>query len=447
MTKGRPAAILLRFVIPLIIGNIFQQLYNMVDTIIVGRFVGQGALAAVGSTGTVMFLITGLAMGLTTGFAVLTAQMYGAKKEKRLRGSVANAILLAVVFAVILTAASVSIMHPLLKLMNTPTDIYKDAYTYITIISWGLVSTVFYNLASALLRAVGNSRVPLYFLILSAGLNVVLDLVLIVGAHLGVAGAALATVISQGISAILCFVYIMKKVTILKPRKGEWRLDIGMTLYQLKVGAPMALQFAITASGTMIMQSAVNMFGSTSIAGFTAASKLGNLLTQGMPAMGQAMATYGGQNFGDRQIDRISKGVRAAILLETGYSLIAAALGVILLRPALGLFFDASADFAALLPSARTYAYLSYMFYIPLSFIFIFRNTMQACGYGILPMLGGVTELAARCVTAAIAMRMESYLVACAGDPAAWLAAAVFTAAAYLWVIRDIRRRYASGTA
>ncbi len=440
MTKGRPLPIILKFLIPLMMGNIFQQLYNMADTIIVGRFVSEEALAAVGSTGSIMFLVLGFAQGLTTGFTVLTSQCYGAGNNSRVKRSVANGILLSLIVSVVITLISVSLMRPLLKLMNTPENIFPDALRYISIICGGLVTSVFYNLFSSYLRSVGNSRIPLYFLMFSAGLNVILDLAFIILFHMGVAGAAYATVLSQGISAVLCLIYIRTRVPVLWPGESDWKLNRPDTHRQMVIGVPMALQFAITASGTMIMQAAINLFGSTAVAAYTAASKLQSLLIQGMPAMGQAMATYCGQNYGKRDSDRIRQGVRAAIIVDTVYAAVAALLVAVLYRPMLGLFFAGDVSIEELIPWARTYLYICLVFYIPLSYIFVFRNAMQGCGYGFLPMMGGVVELGARLLVAVIAMRLYSYTLAATCDPAAWVAAALFTGISYRFVIRRIVR-------
>ena len=399
MTKGRPLPVILKFMLPLIIGNIFQQLYNMADTIIVGRYVGADALAAVGSTGTIMFLTVGFSQGITAGFSVLTAQRFGAKDTEGVKISVANGILLSLIFTVIISSLSLLGMRPLLKLMNTPDNIFQDAYTYIMIISAGIIATIFYNLFSSYLRAVGNSKIPLVFLVFSAALNVILDLV-------------------------------------------HWKLHGQESRNQLAMGIPMALQFAITASGTMVMHSAINLFGSDAVASFTAASKVQNLVTQGMMAMGQTMATYSGQNFGKGDIKRIRQGVKASLEASVVYALAAAVLVCILLKPALGLFFTGNVDMNSMLPWAKTYIYMSVIFYIPLSSIFVFRNTMQGCGYGFLPMMGGVSELVARLVVAMISMAVGSYALACFCDPAAWVTAAVFTGVSYLFVMKDIRRKY-----
>lgn len=441
MTTGRPLTVILRFLLPMFIGNVFQQLYNMADTIIVGRFVGQGALAAVGSTGNIMFLVIGSSIGISAGFTVLTAQRYGADDKKGMRQSVSNAIILAVIAVAVFTGIFLAGMESILRIMNTPDDIFEDAYTYISIICGGLAVTVFNNMFSAFLRAVGNSKVPLFFLVFSACLNIVLDLVLIIEAGMGVAGAAYATVISQFFSAVFCWIYIAKKVPDLIPRRENWRLNTNFAKKQLIVGIPMMLQFAITASGTMVMQAAINLFGSTVIASYTAASKFQMLITQGMLSMGQTMATYTGQNFGRGDLGRIRAGVRAAVLTMIGYSLICALFTVLLMRPAMGLFFSGDTDLDVLMPYAKVYLYICAAFYIPLSFIFIFRNTMQGCGYGLLPMMGGVVELGSRVAMALAAMKLTNYTLAVSCDASAWFTAGLFTAVAYLKLLPDIRRQ------
>ena len=409
MTKGRPLPVILQFTLPLIIGNIFQQLYNMVDTIIVGRYVGADALAAVGSTGTIMFLLTGFSQGITAGFAILISQRYGAHDADGVKQAVANGTLLSVLFTLFLTCSCLFLMKPLLTIMNTPDNIFADAYSYIMIITAGIVANIFYNLLSAFLRAVGNSKVPLFFLVFSACLNVLLDLFFIIQLHMGVAGAAWATNLAQAISAVLCAIYIWCKIPELKPYRSDWKISRTDTKNQLAAGIPMALQFAITSSGTMIMQSAINLFGSTAVAAFTATGKLQSLLMQGMIAMGQTMATYSGQNFGSGDIKRIKAGVKTALGIALVYALVVTALMCSLLKPALHLFFSGDVDMSAMLPWAQTYAYMCSMFFIPLSTIFIFRNTMQGCGYGFLPMMGGVAELLARLVVSIFAMKILNF--------------------------------------
>ncbi len=441
MTQGRPLPIILRFTLPLLIGNVFQQLYNMADTIIVGQFVGAKALAAVGSTGTIMFLVLGFATGMSTGFTVLTSQKFGAKDYTATRISVSNAVTLSAVIVVIMTALSLLTMRPLLTIMNTPEDIFEQAYTYISIICAGTVASVYYNLFSSCLRAVGNSKVPLYFLVFSAVLNVFLDLFFIVVLKMGVAGAAGATVVSQAISAVLCVLYIYRKVPVLSPRGSDWQFHRGFAHHQLSIGLPMALQFGITASGTVIMQSAINIFGSSAVAAVTAASKVQGIVGQGMMAMGQTMAAYSGQNYGKMDLKRIREGVRGALIVDVIYSVVAGVLVVVFLPGMLGVFFTEGTNMAEVLPYAQIYIRQCAMFFIPLSVIFVFRNTMQGCGYGLLPMLGGVVELVARLVCAVLAVQLVNFNLAVGCDPFAWLCAGIYTGIAYLWVRRDIEKK------
>ncbi|MEY8352025.1 MATE family efflux transporter [Lachnospiraceae bacterium 54-53] len=283
------------------------------DTIVVGRFIGPDALAAVGSTGTIMFLVIGFSQGMSTGFTVLTSQRFGARDEKGAKHSVANGTILSAFVIAFMTFFSLIFMRPLLRLMNTPENIFEDAHTYISIICIGIAANIFYNLFSSFLRSVGNSRIPLLFLVFSSCLNVVLNLLFVITFQMGVAGSAWATNVPQGASAVLCILYIYKKVPALAPERNQWKLTGADTRHQLSVGIPMALQFGITASGTMIMQSAINLFGSTAVAAYTAANKFRNIATQGMTAMGQTVATYAGQNYGKGDIKRIRHGVRLAL--------------------------------------------------------------------------------------------------------------------------------------
>ena len=335
----------------------------MADTIIVGRYVGADALAAVGSTGTIMFLVLGFAQGITAGFTVLTSQRFGAKDTRGVKRSVANGILLALLFTVVLTFFSMISMRPLLHLMNTPENIFQDAYSYIMIICGGLIATIFYNLLSSYLRAVGNSQTPLMFLIFSAVLNVLLDLLLIIRFKMGVAGAGYATVFSQGISAVLCLFYIYRSMPDMWPEKHHWKLHAADSRHQLSMGIPMALQFAITASGTMIMQAAINLFGSEAVAAFTAACKLQNLVTQGLfPQWDRRWQPTAGKISERAIFHGLKKGVRAALLTSITYSIAAAALVFLLLKPCLSLFFSGDVDMAAMMPWAKTYSYMCALF-------------------------------------------------------------------------------------
>ena len=442
MTKGSPTRIILGFTLPLFLGNVFQQFYNMADTIIVGQFVGTGALAAVGSTGTIMFLITGFATGLGTGFTILTAQRFGAGDMKGMRRSVFTAAVLTVIVSVLVTAVSVIFMHPLLSLMQTPADIYDDAYAYIIVIMWGLAAQMLYNLLSALLRAIGNSKMPLYFLILAAALNVILDLVFIINFKMGTAGAAYATVISQGISGLLCLLYIVKAVPIFRLSRRDMVMDGKMMAEQLKVGLPMALQFSITAIGSIMVQTSLNMLGSTLVAAYTAAGKIEQILTQAYVALGTAMANYSAQNVGAGDIPRIRQGFRAATIWGSVYSVAA---GVLIMTVGKYLtYLFVSEDAAMLLDSVDLYLKCIGFFFIPLNIVNAYRNGLQGLGYGLLPMTAGVAELAGRGVIAVISARYSSYFGICMAGPAAWVLAGGLLVVLYFYIVKkDLPRTLA----
>ena len=442
MTKGSPTRIILGFTLPLFLGNVFQQFYNMADTIIVGQFVGTGALAAVGSTGTIMFLITGFATGLGTGFTILTAQRFGAGDMKGMRRSVFTAAVLTVIVSVLVTAASVIFMHPLLSLMQTPADIYDDAYAYIIVIMWGLAAQMLYNLLSALLRAIGNSKMPLYFLILAAVLNVILDLVFIINFKMGTAGAAYATVISQGVSGLLCLLYIVKAVPIFRLSRRDMVMDGKMMAEQLKVGLPMALQFSITAIGSIMVQTSLNMLGSTLVAAYTAAGKIEQILTQAYVALGTAMANYSAQNVGAGDIPRIRQGFRAATIWGSVYSVAA---GVLIMTVGKYLtYLFVSEDAAMLLDSVDLYLKCIGFFFIPLNIVNAYRNGLQGLGYGLLPMTAGVAELAGRGVIAVISARYSSYFGICMAGPAAWVLAGGLLVVLYFYIVKkDLPRTLA----
>ena len=442
MTKGSPTRIILGFTLPLFLGNVFQQFYNMADTIIVGQFVGTGALAAVGSTGTIMFLITGFATGLGTGFTILTAQRFGAGDMKGMRRSVFTAAVLTVIVSVLVTAVSVIFMHPLLDLMQTPADIYDDAYAYIIVIMWGLAAQMLYNLLSALLRAIGNSKMPLYFLILAAVLNVILDLVFIINFKMGTAGAAYATVISQGISGLLCLLYIVKAVPIFRLSRRDMVMDGKMMAEQLKVGLPMALQFSITAIGSIMVQTSLNMLGSTLVAAYTAAGKIEQILTQAYTALGTAMANYSAQNVGAGDIPRIRQGFRAATIWGGVYSVVAGVLVMTVGKYLTYLFV--SEDAAMLLDSVDLYLKCIGFFFIPLNIVNAYRNGLQGLGYGLLPMTAGVAELAGRGVIAVISARYSSYFGICMAGPAAWVLAGGLLVILYFYIVKkDLPRTLA----
>ena len=434
MTTGAPGKIILNFTIPIFIGNMFQQLYSMVDTIIVGKFVGNEALAAVGSCGTLMFLILGFLIGLTAGFMVITSQHYGSGNMRAMRQSVASAAILSAVISVLMTLCSMLMMKQILHLMNTPEDIYQEAYGYIMVICGGIAAQVLYNLLASILRALGDSKVPLYFLILAAFLNIVLDLVFIIVFHMGAAGAALATVISQGASGILCLVYIIKKVPELHLRKEDWKFGRSMAIWQMKIGIPMALQYSITAIGTIMVQSALNMLGSLSVAGFAAANKIEQLVTQAYVAIGTTMATYCAQNTGAGRIDRVRQGFRAATVIASIYAVVTGLMAIFGGKYLTVLFV--SENLPQIMELVDIYMKCIGAVFIPLAVVNIYRNGIQGMGYGLLPMMAGVAELIGRGVVALIAASRKSYVGACLANRAAWLFAGALLLIMYFSIMK-----------
>jgi len=443
MTQGSISKGLISFTLPILFGNIFQQFYTIADTMIVGRTLGSNALAAVGSTGTICFLVLGMALGLAGGFTVVTSQKFGAKDEKGMRLSVSNGIILLAIISVIITAIATLNMKKILTLMNTPDDIFRDAYIYIMIICVGLIATVFYNLFAGFLRAVGNSKVPLYFLLLSSVLNIILDLVFIITFKWGVAGAAIATVASQFISAIGSGIVIVLKEKDLVPRKEDWHIEKSIARSQLYIGLPMGLQFAITASGTMVMQAAINIFGSAAVAAFSAAAKCSALFTSVFNSLGQSVPTYVGQNYGKGDLERISRGVRFSVIFSTVYSVIAAIIVIALLPYELKLFVTNSSEVSTLLPWARTYIIESSLFFIPLAYINIFRNSMQAFDASMPALAAGIVEMVTRVGVAILAIHINNYAVAVFCDSAAWLTGGIYCVIAYKIEMKKLGARLA----
>ncbi len=423
LTQGSPIRLMTAYAIPVLLGYMFQQIYNFADTIIVGQRLGNNALAAVGSTGSISFFVNGFLMGVTSGFAVHVAQCFGAKDYGHMRKSVFNAIFLWIIITAVITAVSVIAVRPMLRLINTPDDIMEDAYTYIVIICAGAAASMLYNAVSCILRALGDSKTPLYFLILSALLNIGLDLLLIIVFKMGVAGAAVATVISQGISGILCIVYAYKKFPILHITREDRKLEPHVIGIHLRIGLPMAFQFSITAIGTIVLQGAINVFGSDHIAAYTAGTKVEQLVTQIGPACGVTIANFVGQNIGAGRYDRIKKGVRQWSFVTCLAAVLAMAI-VFFFGKYICLLFIKGGD-KNILEYSMMYLNTITLFFIPLSMIFIFRNALQAMGKSLMPLMAGVFELAARTLVSFTLPGVIGYRGVCLAGPIAWLAASI----------------------
>lgn len=430
MMIGNPMKIILLFSIPVLLGNLFQQFYNMVDTVIVGQYLGEDALAAVGSTGCIMFLVLGFANGIAQGFGVMVSHAFGAKDFKRLQHYVALSLMLTAIVSAVLSVITVIGSRQLLLWLNTPENIVGLADSYIRVIFGGILCTMAYNVASGILRGIGDSKTPLYFLIFSSAFNIVLDIFLIVVVKMGTAGAAYATVISQGVAAVLCFIVMFRKHDILRTSREDYYWDNQGILRMLSIGIPMALNYSITAIGTMILQSAVNVFGSSTVAAFTAASKVSSIATQTFPTLGTAMATYCGQNLGAGKYKRIYQGMRQAFYL----CFVAAAIAALICccaGPFMLKWFISNPS-TETMSAAMQYLYAISGFMIPLGWIFIYRNGLQGLDHGFIPMLSGVVELVSRFAVIAVAAKPCGYLGVCFADPAAWLVTGIMLLIAYL---------------
>ncbi|WP_343337815.1 Multidrug export protein MepA [Terrisporobacter petrolearius] len=445
MTQGSPLKIFIFFSIPLLIGNIFQQLYSMVDTIIVGRFVGVDALAAVGSTGSMFFLVNGMILGLTSGFGVLVSQKFGAKDEEGVKKAVASNITLTLISTFLMTVIALIVKNPLLRMMNTPENIFDNANTYITIIFAGLITQALYNMSAGILRALGDSKTPLYFLIISSILNVILDLVFIINFKMGVSGAAYATNIAQGFSAVLCLIYSYKRFQVLRLKKEDFKVETHYYTKHLKIGVPMGLQFSVTAVGIIIVQSAINVFGSIVIASYTASSKVLQLVMQPSISFGVTIATYAGQNLGAGRFDRIKNGMKIMNKVSIVTSLIAGAILIFLGKYFVTLFIEN--------PTPEIFSYAqqvfnySAVFFIPLGFIFVYRNVLQGMGESFVPMMAGVYELVARSIVAFTLPKFIGFTGICLSDPIAWMAAAVPLMITYYRKMKKIENKNKEGIA
>ncbi len=430
MTTGNPLKMIILFSIPVLFGNLFQQFYNLADTVIVGQFLGENALAAVGSTGSIMFLVLGFAIGIAQGFGVMVSQAFGAKDMVRLKHYVGLSLFLGLIVSIVLTAITVVFSRDLLLLMNTPENILDMADEFITVIFWGIPCTMFYNIASGILRGVGDSKTPLYFLILSSILNIVLDLIFIMEFHMSVAGAGYATVISQGVSAVLCFIYMFRKFEILQISKEDCRPD-WHTIWQLiQIGIPMALNYSLIAIGSMILQSAVNVFGSTVVAAFTAASKVEQISTQTMPTLGTTMATYCGQNLGAGQYKRIFHGMRIALVIGLFSAGLAAVICAGFGRTLVLVFLSDPTD--TVLSYVSQYLNTISCFFVFLTFIYLYRTALQGLGRSIMPMVSGIFEMICRIATVELLLHPYGYWSVRLASPVAWVGAGVPLMISYL---------------
>ena len=439
MTKGSPMGLILGFSIPLLFGFLFQQFYSLVDTVIVGRFLATENLAAVGSTGSVNFLIIGFCMGICSGFSIPISHKFGAGDYSGMRRVVANCIWLSIAFAAVLTVLTTILCRPILVMMKTPENILEGAYTYIWIIFLGIPTTFLYNMTSGVIRALGDSKTPVIFLIMASFINIGLDLFFIINLQMGVAGAAWATVISQGVSGLCCLLFMIKKFEILRIQKGEWGFDTHLCGSLCGMGVPMGLQYSITAIGSVILQSATNSLGSDAVAAVTAAGRVSSFLACPFDAMGSTMATYGGQNVGAGKLERVGTGLKSCVMLGAGYSVIAFVIAFFAGEPLARLFLDA--DQVAIIGDVRLFLIINTIFYFPLALVNIVRFLIQGMGFPTFAILAGVFEMIARSLAGIFLVPVIGYMGVCLGSPIAWLFADAFLIPAYIHVRKVLEKR------
>ena len=437
LTTGSPWKNIIFFCIPILISNIFQQLYSMVDTIIVGQTISLSTLAAVGCTGSISFLVIGFITGITGGFGVMMAQYFGAKNEENFKRSVGTCYLLSIIVSVIVTAIAVPTAMPLLRLMRTGDDIIGRAYSYIVTIYAGITATVIYNMSAAMLRAIGDSRSPLIFLIMASVLNIGLDFLFILCFHMDVMGAGLATVLSQLIAGGACIVYGLKRYEILRINRGHLRWNGSFAWKHTAVGLPMALQFSITAIGIMVVQAVLNDLGTMTVAAYTAASKIDNFAQQPFIALGAAIATYCAQNYGAHKFERIRKGMNVGLTCVFIVSAVGFLLVFALKIPLLKLFSD---DYRSIEDLAVLYLYINSGCYLFLGLIHLYRNGIQGMGFSAVTMLSGVTELVMRVIAALVFARFFGYVGVSVASPTAWLGADIILIAIYVRLYRKFMK-------
>lgn len=433
LTQGKPLKQIIKFMWPILIGNIFQQLYSMVDTMIVGNTLGEYALGGVGATSSISFLIIGFVQGMTAGFSVKTSQYFGSNDSKNVKKSVATSFMLCTVLTVILTIISMATTMPLLRLMKTPDEIIQYSYDYIIIIYAGLFATVFYNMVSSILRALGDSKIPLLFLIMASIINVVADFVFILAFDMGVAGAGWATIMSQLLSAVACCIYMFKKYEILKISKSDFKVSWRFCWQHLAVGLPMAFQYSIIAIGLMVQQSAVNILGAVYVSAYTAANKIDQLITQLLVAMGTAVATFAGQNYGALRYDRIRKGINQAMLVTIGLAVACAVLVVVGSDFMTSLFVEDVTQ--EMLDLSKKFLFWQGVFYIMLGVIYVYRNALQGMGHSGLTMFAGAAELIMRCVASLVLVNIWGYMGLCLSNQCAWLGADIILLSCYYAII------------
>lgn len=444
MTSGPSLPLILNFTFPLLLGNLLQQTYSLVDAAIVGRFLGIDALASVGASTSVVFLILGFCNGCCGGFSIPVAQKFGAHDYVTMRRYVSVSLKLTAVMSVMVAIVTSLLCGFILRSMQTPGNIFDGAYIYLLITFIGVPCTFFYNLLSCIIRALGDSKTPFWFLLLSTVLNIVLDLFCILVLNWGVAGAGIATVFSQGLSAVLCYIYMRRKFDILKTEPEDRRFRKKLARQLLSIGVPMGLQFSITAIGSIMLQSANNALGTACVAAFTAAMRIKMFIMCPLDALGMAMATYSGQNYGAGKPDRIWMGIKSAIMMMVVYSVIIAIIMWGFSDKFAQLFISPTET--EIITDTAYFLHINASFFVLLGLLSILRYSIQGVGYTQLSMFSGVAEMVARVLVSLFLVPALKFQGVCLGDPTAWLFANLFLVPAFFYVYRQLKKSASQNT-
>lgn len=436
LTTGKPLSRILLFMLPMILGNIIQQLYSLVDTVIVGQALGANALSGVGSTGAASMLILGLVGGLATGFSVIVSQRCGAKDEEGMRRSFAVSIVLMVALVSMLTVIALFVAKPMLTAMHTKQEFMRYAYDYIIVIFGGMLISAFNNLFGSILRAIGDSKIPLLFLILSCFINGGLDCLFVIALDMGVRGAAIATLIANAFSATLTFVYLWVRYPVLRIKPRHFRPDFKLYGHHLKLGLPMSLQMSVISIGMIFCQSALNTLSPIAVTSYVAAGKIDGLATSILNSFGGAMAMYVGQNFGAQKYDRIKTGVARTTVFAVCLALALTIIELSLYRPLIKLFISKSDQSEELFEYALRFLLLNSSFYIMLGTLCITRGALQGMGRGTIALVSGAAEVVMRVAISLMAMHFSSFLVVCLCNCSSWVAANLVLVPAFFVVIR-----------
>lgn len=437
LTVGKPIRVIILFTIPIIAGNLFQQMYNVVDTVIVGHILGEEALAALGATSALYGLFTSIAVGMTNGFSIVIARYFGSRDRRRMSKAVVHTIMLSVMTAFVLTLVAVLFVKPLLVFLRTPAEILEDSYTYIRVILLFFVVTVLYNMLSAILRGIGNSFMPLAFLMISTVCNVILDVILVKYTGMGIAGASTATVIAQIFSVVLCGIYIRKKCPELHVKKEDFRWDHSIGADLFTTGLSMAMMFSVVSVGSIALQSAINSLGALTIAAHTAARKIGEMLMLGFSPLSMAASTFSSQNLGAGRKDRIWQGIKAAFIVAFSFAIAGNILIFAAAKPLVRAVSGSQND--ELIQTAAYYLHLNLPFYFALAVLVILRSALQGVNRKAVPIMASTIELLGKFVVAGILVPRIGYLGICISEPVIWILGGIIVTVDFCRIMKKFR--------